>query len=209
MSQRIGIVGFWSGVVAALATIAFDAVQTLQVMGALQFPSDEILIYSTSLCIVVPYILEMVVLHQLTDKDRQFWTQASLVFTVLYAVFVVANYVTQLATVIPAKLDGTYESIRLLDQTPHSMFWNFDAVGYISMGLAFLLAVPALNPNGFERWVRYGFLAHVLVTPMIATVYFYPNYSDKLLFLGFPWGLTAPAAMTLLAIALLRRRSPE
>lgn len=40
----------------------------------------------------------------------------------------------QLATVIPAKLGGTSEAIRILEQTPHSLFWNFDALGYISMG---------------------------------------------------------------------------
>jgi hypothetical protein len=31
-------------------------------------------------------------------------------------------------------------------------------------------------------------------------VYFYPIYSEKLLFLGFPWALTAPLFMVLVAI---------
>jgi hypothetical protein len=31
-------------------------------------------------------------------------------------------------------------------------------------------------------------------------VYFYPTFTNKLLFLGFPWGITAPLAMLMLAL---------
>jgi hypothetical protein len=106
MATKISEVGYWSGLVAFVSAIAFDVVQILQIAGALRFPLDEILIYGTSLCIVVPYVLEMLSLHYLTAKDKQFWTHASLIFTTIYAVFVTANYVVQLATVIPAKLSG-------------------------------------------------------------------------------------------------------
>ncbi|MGD8592735.1 MAG: hypothetical protein PVF82_07880 [Gammaproteobacteria bacterium] len=202
-------VGYWSGLVAFVSAIAFDVVQILQIAGVLLFPLDEILIYGTSLCIVVPYVLEMLSLHYLTAKDKQFWTHASLIFSIIYAVFVTANYVVQLATVIPAKLSGTSEAIRILEQTPHSLFWDFDAVGYISMGLATLFAVPALSKVGFERWVRMSLIANALVTPLICVVYFYPTYSQKLLFLGFPWAITAPLFMVLLAIMLRRRQRQE
>jgi hypothetical protein len=43
------------------------------------------------------------------------------------------------------------------------------------------------------------------VTPLIATVYFYPVFSNTLLFLGFPWAFTAPLFMLMIAIALRRR----
>jgi hypothetical protein len=100
---------------------------------------------------------------------------------------------------------GASDAVRLLDQTPHSLFWNFDAIGYISMGLATLLAVPALGNAGFERRVRMSFLAHALVTPLITIVYFYPTFSQELLLLGFPWAITAPLFMIMLAIMLRRR----
>ena len=209
MATKISEVGYWSGLVAFVSAIAFDVVQILQIAGVLLFPLDEILIYGTSLCIVVPYVLEMLSLHYLTAKDKQFWTHASLIFSIIYAVFVTANYVVQLATVIPAKLSGTSEAIRILEQTPHSLFWDYDAVGYISMGLATLFAVPALSKVGFERWVRMSLIANALVTPLICVVYFYPTYSQKLLFLGFPWAITAPLFMVLLAIMLRRRQRQE
>jgi hypothetical protein len=207
LARSINDVGYWSGLAAFTSTVAFALVQVLQVAGMLRFPADEILIYGTSLCIVVPFILEMLALHHLTPPGKQFWTHASLVFTIIYAVFVSANYVVQLATVIPARLRGGSESIRVLEQTPHSMFWDYDAVGYIAMGLACLLAVPAVNKVGFERWVRRSLIANALVTPLISIVYFYPTFSTGLLFLGFPWAITAPLFMLMLAIMLRRRQS--
>jgi hypothetical protein len=202
---RISEVGYWSGLVAFGATVAFVVVQLLQLVGVLRFPLDEILIYGTSLCIVIPFILEVVALHHLTPRDRQFWTHAALVFTVIYAVFVTANYVVQLATVVPAKVDGAVDALALLEQTPHSMFWNYDATGYISMGLATLVAIPAVGNVGFERWVRWSLIAHALVTPLIGIVYFYPTFSTRLLLIGFPWAITAPLFMLMLAIMLRRR----
>ncbi|HEX8850642.1 MAG TPA: hypothetical protein VF761_14025 [Gemmatimonadaceae bacterium] len=201
----VGRVGFWSGLAAFAATAAYVVVQLAQVAGVVHPPLDAILIYGTSLCIVVPFVLEMVALHHLTRPSRRFWTHAALMFTVMYAVFVTANYVVQLATVIPATTAGLSDGMRVLEQTPHSMFWDFDALGYVCMGIATLLAVPALGSVGFERWVRRSLLANALVTPLIGIVYFHPRFSTRLLFVGSPWGITAPLFMLLLAIALRRR----
>jgi len=205
LTRTISEVGYWSGLAAFASAVAYDVVQILQIAGVLRFPLDEILIYGTSLCIVVPFVLEILSLHHLTSHDRQFWTHASLIFTSIYAVFVTANYVVQLATVVPAKLRGAPEAIAILEQTPHSMFWNYDAVGYIAMGLATLFAVPAVGNIGFEKWVRLSLIANALVTPLISIVYFYPTYSTKLLFLGFPWAITAPLFMLMVAIMLRKR----
>ena len=199
--------GYRAGLVAFTSSVAFGVVQLLQVIGVLRFPVDEFLIYGTSLGIVVPLLLEMLALHHLTPPERQFWTHAALVFVIIYAVFVSANYVVQLATVIPARMREASGDIGVLEQTPHSMFWDYDAVGYIAMGLACLLALPAVNNHGFERWVRRSLIAHALVTPLIATVYFYPTFSVRLLFLGFPWAITGPLFMLMVAI-MIRRRPP-
>lgn len=207
MASRINEVGYWAGLTAFASAVAYDVVQILQVVGVLTFPVDEILIYGTSLCIVVPLVLEFLALHHLTAPDKRFWTHASLIFVIIYAVFVTANYVVQLATVIPAEIRGTAEAVRILQQTPHSLFWDYDALGYISMGLATLFAVPAISNAGFEKWVRFSLIANALATPLISIVYFYPTYSTRLLFLGFTWGITAPLFMLMLAL-MLRKKQP-
>lgn len=209
-ASSISRVGYRCGLAAFAATVAFDIVQLLQLAGVLRFPLDEILIYGTSLCIVVPFLLEMLALHHLTPDDSRFWSHAALIFTSIYAVFVTANYVVQLATVVPAKLGGASAAVRVLEQTPHSLFWDYDAVGYMSMGLATLLAVPAVGRDGFERWVRASLIANALVTPLIGLVYFYPTFSERLLLVGFPWAITAPLSMLMLALMLGKRgAAPE
>jgi hypothetical protein len=174
--------------------------QMLQLLGVLTFSYDQIFIFGFSLCIVIPFLLAMLALHYVAPADKKLWSHAAFLFTVIYVVFVTANYVVQLATVIPMTLKGTADEIRILNQTPHSLFWDFDAIGYICMGLATLFAVPVFKKQGFHKWVGYCVLVHALVIPLIAFVYFYPNFSDRLLLIGIPWAITAPVSMLLLAL---------
>ena len=200
MNTTIHKIGFWSGITAFTVTIAYCIVQILQLYDVFTYPTDERLIYGTSLCIVIPFLLEILALHYITPDGKKFWSHGALTFTILYAGFVTANYVVQLATVIPSTLKGLLNEVRILQQTPHSLFWNFDALGYIFMGLATFMAIPAFERKGFQKWVRLSFVANALVTPLISIVYFYPTYSYNLLLLGFPWAVTAPLSMLLLAI---------
>ncbi len=145
MNKTIYKVGFWSGLIAFVSTVAFFIVQLLQVLGVLIYPWDQILIFGFSLCIAIPFMLEMLALHYVAPDEKKFWSHAALIFTVMYVVFVTANYVVQLATVIPMTIKGASDEISILIQTPHSLFWDFDALGYIFMGLATLFAVPVFE----------------------------------------------------------------
>jgi hypothetical protein len=205
MNTTIHKIGFWSGITAFTATIAYCILQILQLKDVFTYPTDERLIYGTSLCIVIPFLLEILALHYITPDGKKFWSHGALIFTILYAVFVTANYVVQLATVIPGTLKGLLNEVRILQQTPHSLFWDFDALGYIFMGLATFIAIPVFERKGFQQWVRISFIANAFVTPLISIVYFYPTYSYNLLLLGFPWAVTAPLSMLLLAIMFRNR----
>src|SRR5579872_4080320 len=199
LGAPVNQIGYWSGLAACASTVAYVLVQLLQVVDVLHFPLDGIAIFGTSLCIVVPLVLEMLSLHYLTDPGKRFWTHAALIFTTLYAVFVTANYVVQLATVIPFAMKGKLGEVQILQQTPHSLFWDLDALGYIFMGLTCLTLIPVFQKKGFQKWVRLSLIANAAVTPLITIVYFYPTYSSKLLILGLPWALTAPLFMLMLA----------
>jgi hypothetical protein len=200
MKSVVEKIGFFSGLLAFAATVGYCIVQALQLYGVLDFPTDERLIYGTSLCIVLPFLIQMLALHYTVPPHKRFWTHLALIFATLYAVFVTANYVVQLATVIPMSLKGSLNEVRILQQTPHSLFWDFDALGYIFMGLATLAAVPVFEKQGFQKWVRRAMLANALMTPLIGVVYFSPEYSYNLLLLGLPWAVTAPLSMLLLAL---------
>jgi hypothetical protein len=111
--------------------------------------------------------------------------------------------------VIPRSLQGSRDEIRVLDQTPHSLFWDVDALRYIFLGFATLFAVPVLSKTGRERWLRRFFLANGLVTPLIAFVYFYPDFSVTLLLLGSPWMVTATGSILLLTLFFKRKLSGQ
>jgi hypothetical protein len=209
MNKTIYKVGFWSGIVAFAATLAFLIAQILQILKVFNYPWDEISIYTFSLCISIPFLLEMLALHYATRAGKKYWSHAALIFTCLYVMFVTANYIVQLATVIPMTLKGDSEQIAILIQTPHSLFWDFDAIGYMFMGLATLFAVPVFEKTGFEKWVRITFLIHAVVTPLIAWVYFYPVFSNKLLLIGLPWGITAPLFMLMLALMFHKKENSK
>lgn len=205
--ELVQTLGFRAGLIAFGATVSFVIVQVLQMAGILHFPWDEILIFGTSLCIVLPFVFEILALHYNTPRDRKIWSHAALFCSIIYAVFVIANYVVQLATVIPGKITNPVFDPGVLEQSPHSMFWDFDGVGYIFMGLTTLAAVPALGTTVCEKKVKKYLLTNALVTPLVGFVYFYPDFSNKLLFLASPWAITAPLSM--LQMAMMFRRMKE
>jgi len=198
--------GYISGMAAFIATCSFVIAQSLQSADLLKYPWDEILIYSTSLCITIPFLLLILSVHYISPIDKKIWSHAAVIFSVIYVTFVIANYIVQLATVIPMTLKGRSNEIQLLIQTPHSLFWNFDAIGYIFMGLVTLFLIPIFEKSGFEKKVRWWLVAHFLTTPIIGFVYFYWNFSPQLLFIGFVWGVTAPGFMLMLAL-LFRQKN--
>lgn len=198
-------VGFWSALVSLLGALGYSVAQILQIAGLVHFPLDAILIYGFSSCIATPFVLAMLALHYLTPGEKKFWSHAAVLFAVMYAVYVNSNYIVQLATVIPATLQGRLDEIRVLDQTPHSLFWDMDALGYIFMGLSTLFAVPVFAREGLQKWVKWFFLANGLIIPLFAFVYFYPTFSTAILLLGLPWVITAPGSILLLTIFFKRK----
>lgn len=200
-------VGYWSALIAFVSGIGFDVAQVLQVIGLLGPPWDGILIYGFSLFIATPFMVALVALHHVTPPERRLWSQTALVMSVIYVTYVTLNYAVQLAVVIPRLT--TPSSIAVLDQTPHSLFWTVDALGYIFLGFATLFAVPVFTGSASRVWVRRFFLANALVTPVIALVYFLPTFSIPLLLLGSPWMISAPGSFLLLALMFKRQARTE
>lgn len=190
--------GYYNAMISFVAIVAYGIVQIAQVAGLVSYPADATLIYATSLCIAPSFMLVMLALHYSTPGDRKLWSHAGLLFAVLYTISASLMYVEQLATVIPASVKGNINDT--LTVTPHSLFWTLDAMAYIFMGVATLFAAGALTNLGRGKRVRYFFIAHGIMVPVISVVYFYPQFSIPLLFLGAPWLITAAGSMLALAL---------
>lgn len=191
--------GFYAAWCTAIAAICYTISQLLQLLKAINKPLDDILIYSTSLCIAPPFLLAILALHYTVSPDKKMWTHAALIFAVLYNAFVMLMYVVQLAAVIPYDITNP-----VLTVMPHSLFWTIDALGYINMGLASLFLVPVFRRYGQERFCRWFFLVHALITVVVVLVYFYPTFSVPLLLMATPWCITAPGAMICLSLFFLK-----
>lgn len=200
-------VGFWAALVAFVGAVGYMLSAFLQILGIVSDRNDAILAFAASLLIPVPFLLTMLVLHHTVSEEQRFWTHTAIVFAVVYTTYNTLNYVVQLATVIPAgyswnfdNQQGTQGPLSLLNQTPHSLFWDVDALGYIFLSLSTLAAFPIFANQGFERWVRRFFLVNGLIIPLFCITYFYPGYSVPQLMFGLPWGITVPGSLLLLSL---------
>ncbi len=196
--QLVSRLGLYSSCVAFIAATGYCIAQLLQVAGVIKFPIDAYLIYGFSLGIAAPYVISVIALHYLLPQEKRIWSLIALSFAVMYATYVNLNYVVQMTTVIPATLRGSLNEIRVLDQTPHSLFWDIDALGYICMGISTFSLTFAFTPEW--KWLRRVLFANGLMVPVISFVYFYPHFSTDILFIGLPWIITAPGSLLLLAV---------
>lgn len=204
-------IGFWSALVAFVGAVGYMVSVPLQILNVVSPLQDSIIAFGSSLIIATPFLLAMLALHYTVPEEKKFWTNAALLLAVIYTTYCTMNYVVQLTTVIPAGYtwtfadqQGTLGPLTLLNQTPHSLFWDLDALGYIFMSLASLFAVPVFEKHGSEKWVRLFFLGNGLDIPLSAIVYFYPGFSVGQLLLGLPWGILVPGSMLLLALFFKR-----
>ena len=177
---------------------------------------NAVIAFTASLVMPVPYLLAVLVLHALVRDDQKFWTSSAVAFAIIYTTYNTLNYVVQLATVIPAGYSWTFEDpagtqgpLTLLNQTPHSLFWDVDALGYIFLSLSTLVASPVFDRRGLQLWVRRFFLANGLIIPLFCVAYFRPGYSVGQLLFGLPWAVTVPGSLLLLALHFRRElRAP-
>ena len=195
--------GLWSALVSFVAAAGYSIVQVLQLLGIVRWPFDAIGIYGFSVLIAAPFMLAILALCRSTPDAKKIWSQAALLFAVIYTAYVTLMYAIQLASAIPLALQGKANPLFAVER--YSLFWSLDGLGYVCMGMSTLFAVPVFARRGFEKWVRWFFLANGLFTTVIALVYWYPVFSTKLLLLASPWVVTGPGSILLLAIYFKRR----
>ncbi|MGZ3646852.1 MAG: hypothetical protein ACXVCM_23720 [Ktedonobacteraceae bacterium] len=213
-TKLLSQIGFWAAILAFVGAVGYMLSAFLQVFNVLSTLQDYYMSFGASLLIPVPFLLTMLVLHYTIGQEKQlpFWTHAAIAFAIVYTTYNTLNYVVQLATVLPAGYTWTFEnqqgtmgSLSLLNQTPHSLFWDMDGLGYIFLSLATLFAFPVFEKHGLQNWVRWFFIANALIIPLFAIVYYYPGYSVPQLLFGLPWGITVPGSMLVLALFFRRQ----
>lgn len=213
-NKLISKIGFWGAFVALIGAIGYIVSVPLQIFQVVSPLQDSIIAFGFSLLMAAPFLVAMLALHSTVSAEKKFWTHAAVVFAGIYTTYNTLNYVVQLTTVIPAGYSWTFENqqgtvgpLSLLNQTPHSLFWDIDGLGYIFLNMATVFAFPVFKKSGLQSWVRRFFLANGLITPLFAIAYFSPTFSVPILLLGgVPWAITVPGCLLLLAM-FFRRNS--
>lgn len=147
MQRSIARIGFWASVIALVGAIGYIVTVPLQILEWVTPLSNAYIAYAFSLIITVPFLISMLALHHTTPVEKQFWTHTAISLAIIYVTLCALNYVVQMATVLPAgyiwtfdNLEGTRGPLSVLNQTPHSLFWDVDALGYVFLNLATIFA---------------------------------------------------------------------
>lgn len=197
--------GFWAALVAFVAATGYSVVQVMQVLGLILFPLDAILIFGFSICIATPFVIAMAAFHHAVPFEKRAWTLAAVALASMYATLVSMVYMTELTVTIPQTLQGHAATVQPFTFAPHSFFWAIDALGYVFMSFAALLAAGALAWRGLEGWLRLFLILHGLQAPVIVMILLRPD----LLLWGSEWIVTGPGAMLLMAVYFARARAPS
>jgi hypothetical protein len=133
---------------AALASIAYDIPQVLQVAGVLPDPWDRILIFAPSLLLAPSFVCAMAAAAELAVPDRRAIARAAFGVSIMYAVLVSSVYIIQLTVVIPRDLQGESGQVAWLTCcSPRLPLTALDLLGYSLMSISLWLLAAALGKD--------------------------------------------------------------
>lgn len=118
----------------------------------------------------------MACVYQASHDSKKVWSQIGLQFSVLYAVFVMLVYMTELFVVIPYGIRGEADKVALLAFDPGKVMYVVDGLGYTFMCIATLFSAPVFVCAGIEKWIkRLSIMNGILGIPIfIVYIYFHP-----------------------------------
>jgi hypothetical protein len=204
MEKNLKSIGFWSGLSTSVFAIIYIIPQLIQGIDMPETQKSLVWILTPSLFLAPSFLIMMVAVHYYAEKSKRIWSHIGLLFALAYFVFVSIVYFTVLTVTMPHNLDGKQELVAVLQYIPKSFLSGIDALGYTTMSLATLFAFPVFNKTGFEKWIRWAFLANGVIAPIILLTQIYPLIA----YLGASWIITLPASSIFVTI-LFKRENPK
>lgn len=179
----------------------------------------QLLPYVGEILRVSGFLLVMASLHALAHVDQRARTSSVLVFTAVFATFVLFDDLLQ-TTFVPSLVHGYgQDHSALVDAfsgaNPQSLSWGLAMWGDAALGVASWLAAPAFAGGGAERFARFAFIANAPMTILPAAwTSLAPGWTDTSFGLAV-FGLRSVLAMLMTALAAgvfragLRRRAQD
>ncbi len=124
-----------------------------------QFIPGDYLWLIPAILLAPVFVMLMAALHDYAPGPRRIFTRVALAFATAYAVVIGVDYFVQLAVVVPSLEAGETAGMSLFTQyNPHGVFIAGEAIGYLTMSIALLLAAPVFAGGGIERAIRWLFI---------------------------------------------------
>jgi hypothetical protein len=136
-----------------------------------RFPRDYIWMLGAILMLGI-YMVWVVAIHQTTSNDASIFSQIALVFALMSALLLIANYFVQFTVVPNSLVSGETEGIALLTQyNPHGIFIALEEAGYLLMSVSFVFMAGVFTQrtrliSSIRRLFRMAFLV-VLVALVV------------------------------------------
>lgn len=197
--QRASQLGFWAAIFTALSAAAAlgIAVATAPARSgpfcttdlvercitypytdvATYVPNDYLWMYP-ALLMGPLFVILVTCIHHYASAEQKLFSQIALSFATISATALVINYYIQLTTVQSSLRKGEVDGLSLFSQyNAHGVFIALEDVGYLLMGLTFLLVAPVFAHGGvLARTIRYLFFISGALVPA------------ALIFLGMRYG---------------------
>ena len=166
-------------------------------------PMDLVALMLPSLFLAPAYVLTTVAIHRYASEKAKFWSQASIAFAGIYAVFVSDVYFVVMTVVVPHQIAGTPAEIQLLVYEQNSFLYAINVLGYGYMSLSTLFAAPVFSGEGLEKKTRVFLFVNGVLAPFIPLQMVFP----MLFYVSALQGLTFPVSMVLVARVLKQSRN--
>ena len=164
---------------------------------------DLVALMLPSLFLAPAYVLTTVAIHRYASEKAKFWSQASIAFAGIYAVFVSVVYFVVMTVVVPHQIAGTPAEIQLLVYEQNSFLYAINVLGYGYMSLSTLFAAPVFSGEGLEKKTRVFLFVNGVLAPFIPLQMVFP----MLFYVSALQGLTFPVSMVLVARVLKQSRN--
>jgi hypothetical protein len=201
-SGSINQLSFFAPLLAATLNTIFFIVAILQIIfrtsAEVTTPpaGDLIALMLPSLFLAPAYLLTTVAIHNYASNKDKFWSQASIAFACLYAVFVSIVYFVVMTVVVPHQLAGTTSEIQVIVYERNSFLYAINVLGYGYMSFSTLFAAPVFSGDGLARYARLFLLVNGILAPFIPLQMVVPF----LLYVSALQGITFPVSMILIAL---------
>lgn len=170
MKNNVYLLGIISSSIAIVMTSTF---LFALILGFWFVEISNIISYITCFILAPAFVIMTISLHYTNPSEKKIWSLIGVAFSIIYAIFILLTYYTQLALAFNPP-NVSIDILKLLDyQEPNSWMFVVDMLGYGFLTLSTLFTGFMFSGDKKYKWLKGIYIAHglffipTLVFPLI------------------------------------------